>query len=470
MKESHKTCWQYSVQLFDRLSLSKKYVVRFRLKYAHLILEKTDLKSKFKDVIQRKLGFFNLYKNLFLYQFIKKPVRWNESAKVIILISNNKTYINCLLPLIHQYLKENRPVILLAPANQLSALKNILDSEVFEKITPFEAVDFGEAFFLKFKRWVSSFFLSCRDIIWFARQSAENAFWFAPALSRFAATHYFFNKSLQDNLKSDMSIFSANDHWMWESLYYTAAKFTDTKTYVLQHGVIGEYTYPLFANKFLAWGKYDALGLQQIYGAKKDEVQIVGSPYFDSVYAKVSSFKKATTQFHQPYILFLGQNFLGSNILEPGMYEQVLEWFSALKDLAASKNKKLVLKLHPWDKRESYENLIKEIEFTTEPLFEVLSKSSVAISMDSTALFESVMFGIPAIQCIPAEQSRQIDLYSSGLCLLTRSAISLNEEVNHLLSNESTYNHRIKEATAALDSYYYHLGNSLKEIDSLLRK
>jgi hypothetical protein len=456
--------WKYSCQELEKISARKPYIRRLRLKYAILLNSNLTFTGRLKDASIRILALFNLIKNLFYYQVFKPFI---PSEKIFILISNNPVYIHTILPLVIALNVKGIKFHLLAPSNQLKTLRSKLRLNDNIELIPIEALQVHPNSIIKIRSILKALVLTFRDLFWFANKPLRHSKFFAPALARFSVTEYFFNPHLINTFTSDSTLIAANDHWMWESLFFIAAKNKTAKTYVLQHGVIGNLSYPLFANKFLVWGQADANKMIQTFGALPNEIEIAGSPHFDEVIQRMKAFKTSESQHYQPFLTFLSQPFLNSGNIKNQIYEEVVKMFGSLQNIAKSLNKEIVIKLHPADNIEIYERLLPGVKILNQTLFEVLSQSSLCLTFDSTALFESAFFEIPVIQIIPENSDRIIDFSETGLTDLATNKNQLAEVVTKIFSLTENYNARVRKELETLNYYYSFLGHSVERIITL---
>jgi hypothetical protein len=455
--------WQYTLEAFDRLSKKKRYARRFRVQYYFLAIANRTFSKKIKISLFYIVAYLNLALQVLKLQ--RKPFILENPNQIIVLISDNHAYIQNMRPLIQRLYDDNLPFTLLVPHNHLHAVKAKLGDELGALLIPIESVKISNAK----AGWFGSLFGGIADASWFAFQSIKDSLTFSSTFALYGFTERYFGKQLRQFFTKDTRLIAANDHWFWESLYFTAARDKGTPNMIIQHGVIGDHTYPLFADKFLCWSRFDEQKLFTVLEARTDEVALVGSPYFDQVYHNIKDKKLTDNQAEQPYITFLTQPLMGTELIEPGYYEEILSRFYRLEKLAKLLNKKLVLKLHPQDKATHFANRPASIEILNEGLLDVLSKSCIAITLDSTSIYEAAMFEVPAIQSTVLNSMRDIDFSSSGISIRTISYEELEKAIDKLLSNAEAYKQQTNRANIALRAYYHDLGHSLDNILELLK-
>jgi hypothetical protein len=459
--------WEYSLKKFDELAKRKDYAIRFRLEYFHLNSEKTKLKQLIKVWLLNVAALFKTAFVILKYQ-LKGGTKINDSQPVIILVTRNNVYLQTLKPLILYLAKKQSNIIVLCPSKHYRFILGYLGAEVGPYLSSIESVHIQKGMSGRIFRLLTGLFKGFFDAVWFVFQPIKKSFWFAPVFGRFGLTQYYFGKSLEMSLKTGAKLIAANDHWMWESLYFTSARKVNANCYVTQHGVTGDISYPIFADQFLAWGKYDFEKFQKELGAQQNEVKIIGSPHFDEVYVKIADHKTASTQFQKPFLTFLSQPFFNSNFIEPGYYQKILDRFVALTSIADSFQKELVIKLHPGDKIEYYKHFPSNIKINKDSLLDVLDNTCIAFTVDSTAIFEAVIYGIPVMQCGVENMKRALEFSSSGLCDTSVSVDTILSFTQNMLQDESFYNAKVKQGFNALEQYFYGIGGTLERFDQLL--
>ena len=459
--------WEYALDAFQKLAIKKKYSIRFRLEFFHLLSEKTSIKQLLLIFFQNLGANFKCLFILAKYQLIGRFQTSNPDT-IVIMVAKNNVYLQTLKPVIQNFANKKADILVLCPDKHFHFIKEYLGKEVDPYLYKIESIIYEPRVLVRFLRLLGAFLVSASDTIWFMVQPVKKSLWFATTFGRYGLTQYYFSKSLEKYFSSGAKLISANDHWMWESLYFTSARKSNAPCYVFQHGVIGDITYPIFANQFLTWGKFDFEKMQSEFGAKPDEVRILGSPHFDAVYQKINAVKTSDSQFSKPYITFLSQPFFNSNFLEPGYYQKILDRFCLLAPIAKKFGKKLVIKLHPADKNEYYSQFQSDAIITRDGLLEVLDDTCLAFTIDSTAIFEAVMYAIPVTQCWIKDMSRQIDFSSSGLCVSDTSDDGILLMTNELLGSASLYYTRVNKGNSALDNYFFKIGGTLSRIEKLL--
>ena len=460
--------WEYALNEFANLSKKKWYVQRMRLEYCFLLTDVNPFKKRAKVYLEYLIGYINVVRALYYYQLVK-PSPAPGPNRILAIYSSNHAYLQNIKPVLMALAKEQQ-VTFLCSAHHLKKLAGKLDQDILAKTTIIESIVYGSrGFIARLFRVTGASLVGLIDGIWFAFRGIKRSASFSSAFCMYSATEYYFGKDIRKYYTADTRIIASSEHWVWESLYMLAAKDKGVRSYILQHGVIGDYSYPLFASKFLSWGTFDKEKMLETFKAAPNEVELIGSPYFDTVYQRVQEYKLTESQFSQPYIVFLGQPLMGTRFIEQGYYEEFLERFYALQPIAEALGKKLLIKMHPADKPVYYDSRPSFVDVSNEPLMEVLAKTCMAVTVDSTSVFEGVMFGVPCYQTGIEGMLRKVDFAASGVCMRENNSQSLYNSVLNLLSKKEIYNKAVNNANDALPKYYFGLGTSIPRILDLLQ-
>jgi len=460
--------WGYTVGIFDKISAKKKYAVKARLEYFNTRVECSSSGAWFKTYYIEWLKFIKLAANLFYFQ-VFKPIKPGSDIEFVFLISNNNTYIQHMKGIINHYIAENRKIIILCPANQFGLLQTKLDKSYIPYLRRFEQISAGGNFIVKLSGWFYSFFAGIFDSFWFWGQDVKSPFYFSSSFAKYGFIHHYLDRQYNKVFKVKRKLVAADDHWFWESMVFYAARETGTASYLLEHGIVGDYQYPMFAKKFLAWGQFDADKMLKEFEAPPGEVEKTGSPFFDLVYLKYKD-GPDNGQLDKPYITFLTQYYFDSPNVKPEHFRQVIERFYALQPIAEKHNRKLVLKLHPLDKPSHYFDKGDKVILTREPLIDVLEQSCVALTFDSTSIFEAVLLKVPILQSHLKEKTRFADFTGSGLTLNIQSLEEQNEIIDKLLGSRTQFEERIIQQNRALDNYFFGLGHSIQTMAEVIDK
>jgi hypothetical protein len=168
-------------------------------------------------------------------------------------------------------------------------------------------------------------------------------------------------------------------------------------TYSLQHGIYHEYIPPIpydalnyenfCADYLLCWGQYTIDEFENSI-INREKLLLAGFP------RKTIELSSTKIRFDKGLILLGGKKYTNMNF--------------AIIDIAAQMNKEkniqFKIKLHPGLKLEDYKNICEEYKFEVYPkevsISQIFKKKQVGFSIciNTTAYYESYMFGIPAFR------------------------------------------------------------------------
>ncbi len=245
------------------------------------------------------------------------------------------------------------------------------------------------------------------------------------------------NNALQMVLKERPSfIFLINEYSLHERAVIFAAKSKGIPCYAMQHGLISkdsrgyaikslqttvaDIELPPRANKTLLYGKGFSEVLLKHGSYSPNEIEIVGSPFWEKVevfksqYDPVLTRKRLKLPEKSKIILYTMQNLPdGSNSL---VNQLIIDTFLNL----GRKDFFLLIKVHPVDNIENYFHLIPPHRsdigiIKDEALGEMLSISSVLITAYSTTVFDAAIMSIPSITVTASHSIINSFFYDSNI-------------------------------------------------------
>ena len=110
-----------------------------------------------------------------------------------------------------------------------------------------------------------------------------------PNVWQYALQQHLYAKQVNVFLQTKKYLLGAGDHWFWDSLFYFEAKNTNCQSIILQHGLMGEFNYPMHSKKYWVWGKHDYDVMLNKFLAKPEALEITGSAHFDTFAQKLYS-------------------------------------------------------------------------------------------------------------------------------------------------------------------------------------
>ncbi|QEE16023.1 hypothetical protein DSAG12_01851 [Promethearchaeum syntrophicum] len=231
-------------------------------------------------------------------------------------------------------------------------------------------------------------------------------------------------------------------------------------TIEFQHGAINPiqlaYNFPknvkpdVLPDYFFTFGKYWEEVLQLPF--PKSNIKTVGFPYFEH------EFNKYQNQNKQNKILFISSPTIG------------FELCKFAKEFVDITDKRIYIKLHPkeykrWKKEYNINMNPKIIVIDNDeefPLYKLFSEAKTIIGVNSTAIFESMMFNKPIFIIKLTEWEFFEEFINQGIMELINSPIELNERIENLNKSE--------RSPINVDYYFkkYAIQNQKEEIRKIL--
>ncbi|RYD83625.1 MAG: hypothetical protein EOP53_00310 [Sphingobacteriales bacterium] len=465
MREYSIKNWEKAISDIAKIAVEKKYAERFRLEYFQLISNHTSATKSLENALLHWLSFFNIYRHLITNQLFAKRIKLTD-YKHVIFISTNPSFIKTVSPIINLLLERGEKPLILCGGNHYKTLKKILPQSIFQHTHICESIFIANKL-SSFLKLLAAPFLAVKDAGWFAFQPVEKAVSCSSNFARYALVHHYFSKSLTSQFnEKKYTIIGAVDYWFWESLLFTTARATQSKSIVLQHGKLSDLYYPLFAKEFYAWGEADYVEMTEKYLAKPEEIVKAGSPYFDNLYEKILERNPIQKDYKKKNVVFFAQPYGEHKSMSPEYYAEVLGWINSLKNNFPDCN--ISLKLHPFDKTEFYEKYLGDITINNGNLLDILLETDILLTVDSTTALEAAVAKIPAIQCLPNKQTVYSDMSSTGLTLKAQTFEELTNLIDKLLHDKAFFEQTIYASSKALNYYFYNLGHSIDRIAELL--
>jgi hypothetical protein len=288
------------------------------------------------------------------------------------------------------------------------------------------------------------------DLLKWMFSSVRKKFFLFQQIWQFSFQQNLYAENVKRFLATKKYLIGAGDHWFWESLFYHEAQKTNCTSIIVQHGLMGEFNYPMLSKKYWVWGKHDFDIMLNNFKASADELEIVGSAHFDSFSKKI---KDDSSPLEKKYITFFTQPYFKYEALGNGLYAEVVNWFLQLNDIAKKLNKKLQIKWHQLDKASYYPNFSDDIKTTNENLADVLGETCIAITVDSAIIFETGIIGVPTIQLSHKKFERFIDFSKDNLSMKCSSKEDLQNIVEKLISSKFAFENQQKLTQENLEKY-----------------
>jgi UDP-N-acetylglucosamine 2-epimerase len=224
----------------------------------------------------------------------------------------------------------------------------------------------------------------------------------------------------------------ADNHYPIQN-YVFAAKQQSIPVIMLQHGLDCEH-YCLdeaYADAIAVWGNARLQRYQQYSIRQPGHIQVTGNPGYDAFCLPKhlnldGEYWLWTTRPHAPE-----KCYAPSRHPEEGL--AILD--ALLSELQRSPHQRLIIKPHPLDRSELYQEritamgLCDRVELTQTDILELLAHASLVIAEDSTSGLEAMFFGKVVIHAHFAQSQPVMPFVQEGAALPATSATSLHAAI-----------------------------------------
>jgi hypothetical protein len=444
MRQFQDKDWEYTVHHFEKLAKVIPWVVRFRLTYY----------SDRKRHVSARIKMFAVYWLQWIQFYWKcwKPIfipsnKDIKAATYLILLDTNNAYLNCLLPIVAAIANESKSTYqLFIPSEKMASILPKLEMHSIPLTDIITELD------LPIKNRIAKLF-ACKiyaiyDLIRLTTYFPLQSWHYMWAFLKFSFQQHLFENTINQVVAKQKYLIGASDQWFWDSPFYLAAQKSNCLSIIVQHGLIGEFCYPMLTKKYAVWGANDALLMIEKYGTSTNEITVMGSPYFDQFKLNWKSLSSEKSTFEAPYITFFAQPYFKYNYLGKNKYLEVVNWYLGMGALFASYQKKGLIKFHPLDNRQDYPNMPANFTSSEDNLKAVLANTCIAITVDSAVTYECIMAGIPVLQ-LSNNYLRFVDLSGNGFTKIITNPLELEQTIQDLLQDKNSYLSIQKEAQKA---------------------
>jgi hypothetical protein len=218
-----------------------------------------------------------------------------------------------------------------------------------------------------------------------------------------------------------------------------AARLRNTKSLLLQHGIVQVFYTPIVADQILVWGETTVNALKAL-GVLSSEMVVTGSPRHDSMGGKsLPSTRHALTAKlglpDVPTLVFFSN---GNDLVRNGdAPRQCAEWLEAQgKAFAGRAN--IVVRLHPNEDGSLYRGM-QHLALTKKEasLGETLQGCDLVASLCSTVLYEALLYRKPVWQFYADGWASLATNWEEGLATRVASQAELLAQTEALLTNPS---------------------------------
>lgn len=397
--------------------------------------------SKFKAFIR-----FILYVMLFCKYLIKsnKKIEFLKAQNLYFIDSPTSANLGTLKPLI---LKDESEKIVLINYQ-------VQKSSSFEDIKHNNTINFQDFY----KVYISDIFYLFQISKKTARQMNTSFFIVFPILCR-----YVFNKNSLEYILSNLkvkNIILSNDTLLTSNTAICLAKYHKINDYTLQHGFLTHFYIPTTTTHYIAWGEKAKKWFE---GHNINSTLLpLGTPRLDEVGRIRQNSETIKKLFYKKYKIDEDKKlfFYMSHSQAPEFGLEIHKQnFEALKTVLENKAYQLVVKLHPSEKEDLYNEIFSHyldkviLLPKDEALHHTIIASTICASAYSTTLVEAMCFEKPTLQMNMTQVKELPDYSKNEGCI----AIKNNEELKNIL-NQDDFTKELERQKEYAHKYFNNLG------------
>lgn len=205
-------------------------------------------------------------------------------------------------------------------------------------------------------------------------------------------------------------------------------------------------------------------------GTDPNKIVITGNPKFDAI-SKLNENKFSQSQKNKSVIL-LTQPFVEIGFWKKEQRKKFIN--TIIHSLHDLNDVNLIIKLHPFENKEDYEEIFEEIPknikiFKNSSVHDLINKSDLAITVSSTTGLESISLCKPLI-IINLFQNEMFPLYEDMDIINISKEEKILPTIKSLLFNEKRRNEEIKKNKKAMQNHIVADGKSAERIALLIHE
>jgi hypothetical protein len=226
---------------------------------------------------------------------------------------------------------------------------------------------------------------------------------------------------------------------------------TGIRTVMIQHGYHGDegmrtgiHYSPHNSDEIIVWGERPKNQVLPVCGSNH-KIFAFGNPRYDMIIELLNNkrgkgfYNKLNIDQRKKNVVFFSETFGIDEGLPP---EKFIEPIFALEKLYKSLKPKinLIIQLHPNETIKYYEKYMSELLTKVKiikseiPHFELLQHTDIMMSLSSTTLLESMIFGSPTLQLTLTEHKVSSEYYEYGATILITDTDELIDMVEKIIS------------------------------------
>lgn len=262
------------------------------------------------------------------------------------------------------------------------------------------------------------------------------------------------------------NIFTSNDTLLTSNLAIQLAKKNKIIDYTLQHGFLTHFYLPTTATNYIVWGEE----AKEWFENRNINTTILslGTPRLDKVEDIKQNGENIKNDFYKKYNIDKSKKifFYMSHSQAPEFGIEIhKENFEALKEVIKNESYQLIIKLHPSENRNLFDDVFK-IEKKNiillpkdENLYNTIISSYISASAYSTTLVESMCFEKPTLQMNMLKISSLPDYSKKNGCINIEDIEKLN-----IVLNQLNFQNEIIRQTKLVNETFTNLGNASNKI------
>jgi len=472
---NRKTSWEEHNSFFEALGREIPWIGRFRLWSYYLLLDRKTskpIRRMFKILGDMAYVVYFLGKCMFFSIFARRA-RF-PAGRTLVLLSTAANYHANLAPVIDELEKRKHSCVFIYSRRrkkQVTELYGVSEGAGMDLIS-FERALSTVGRLKSLREYAFGMVRAWKDLHLFLKSGLPSNRLIGPHFFVWSFLQHLFSGGCTDLLAVSRNMVAMNDYFLWESIYYQCAQDLNIGTYILQHGVLSAAYSPPLTKKYLLWGEIEEAQFTGSLGCSDKGYFLTGSPKYDGIREKYLQRKRPFEErkkiiFVSSMLRFFTQEYRPE-------YLEICKWFSRLSILDGTEGYAFIFKIHPFENIHAYKGLFKQdsSRVTVEGgnLFDHLLDARIAISHGSTAIYESLVMEVPAIQAVPEKLPTSVQFWKWGLTEHASTFEEFQREALRLITDDLHFQSAVNRINALNNKAFFNLGHSSQIIADILEE
>lgn len=286
---------------------------------------------------------------------------------------------------------------------------------------------------------------------------------------------YSFTKNSIENILSNIkakNIFTSNDTLLASNMAILLAKKHKINDYTLQHGFLTHFYVPTTTTNYIVWGEK----AKEWFENKNLSSQILplGTPRLDEIETIKQNVRNIKDEFYKKYKIDITKKifFYMSHSQAPEFgIELHRKNFEALKEVIKNEAYQLVIKLHPSESVNLFDEVFKckKEKIILLPknknLYHTIVSSTICASAYSTTLVEAMCFEKPTLQMNMTQIKELPDYSIKEGCIAVKNI----KEIKDILYKKD-FSNEIRRQNDYVSKYFNNLGHATENILEHIRR